>query len=105
MALTMFSRELSTSEPRSRTTVTRSSSSCWKVSRGISFYHPLAEPARHVVFGLLAVWVREHLLRLVELPEPPWITHVLDVEEPCVVRDAGCLLHVVRHDDYRVVPF
>src|SRR5215217_5120403 len=45
MALTMFSRELSTSEPRSRTTVTRSSSSCWKVSRGISFYHPLAEPA------------------------------------------------------------
>src|SRR5688500_9216313 len=65
-------------------------------------WHPLAEPARHVVFRLLAIGIREHLLRLVELPELARITHVLDVEESRVVRDARRLLHVVRHDYHRV---
>src|SRR5215211_3700224 len=98
----MFSKELSTSVPRSMTSSTRLSSSCWKVSRGIRTYTPLAEAACDIVFRLFPIRVREHLLRLVELPELARVAHVLDVEEARVVRDAGGLLHVVRHDHYRV---
>src|SRR5215210_5800907 len=102
MALTMLSRELWTSEPRFMTSSMRSSSSCWKVSRGIRSYIPLAEAACDVVFCLFSIRVREHLLRIVELPEPARVAHVLDVEEARVVGDAGGLLHVVRHYDDRV---
>src|SRR5215210_3551533 len=103
IAFTMLSKEFSTSAPRCMTSSTRSSSSCWKVSRGISPKTPLAEAACDVVFGLSPIGVGEHLLRIIELPEPARVAHVLDIEKARVVRDAGGLLHVVRHDDDGVV--
>src|SRR5918992_5972980 len=99
-ASTIVSRQDSTSWPSSTTSSTRWFSSRWKISRGIKASLP--EASRNVVLRLLALGVREHLVRLVELPEPARISHVLYVEEARVVRDTRRLLHVVRHDDHSV---
>src|SRR3712207_8824123 len=43
---------------------------------------------RSVILRLLTVRGGEHLVRLVELPQPARVIHVLYVEEACIVRDA-----------------
>src|SRR5687767_805145 len=71
---------------------TRSSTSWWNRRSGM-----LAEPPGDVGLGARLAGVLEDLPRLPELDELP------EVEVGRVVADAGGLLHVVRHDDHRVV--
>ena len=63
----------------------------------ISALLPSAEPPRNVVLGLLLDRVDEDLLGVAVLDQ------LAQVEEGGVVRDSRGLLHVVGHDDLRVL--
>src|SRR5215469_2000081 len=60
----------------------------------------LAEPAVHVVLGPRVVRSLEQPVRRAHLDDVPWGL-VGRQEERAVLRDAGGLLHVVRHDHNR----
>src|SRR5678815_1456816 len=73
----------------------------WSISRSkCRFIVPSAlstELAGDVVFGFLARWPAENLLGAVDLDQ------LAEIEERREVRAARRLLHVVSHDDDRVV--
>src|SRR4051794_39111276 len=62
-----------------------------------------AETAGDVGFGGFLVRDAEDLLGGVHLDEAPGLAGAREVEEGRVLRDPGCLLHVVGHDHDRVV--
>src|SRR3954454_19337201 len=81
-----------------------SSWKCWRPAIGRTL--PLsdsAEPATDVILGLLLAGVGEDLLRRVDLDQAAGLARPLDVEERGHVARARGLLHVVGHDDDRVL--
>src|SRR3954454_4945543 len=62
-----------------------------------------AETAGDVGLGGFLVRDAEDLLGGVHLDEAPGLAGAREVEEGRVLRDPGCLLHVVCHDHDRVV--
>src|SRR5699024_9563005 len=62
-----------------------------------------AEAARDVVLCLLVRGVGEDGVGVVDLDEVAGLAGAGDVEEPGAIRDARGLLHVVGHDDDRVL--
>jgi hypothetical protein len=64
---------------------------------GVQDQHGLTETTGNVVFGELLLRIGEYQIRRADFYE---IAHV---KIGRALRHPGCLLHVVRHDDYRIV--